>query len=365
MTTIALYPETKQQNDWKKVYKLSKQKLYKSSIYSYIRLKVELSNLFELNQFFTNQLTLYGYCKIPFDHIVLPDNISQIIKSNSKTNIDTNFIPVKFIFESKSSCDKPIIINEFILILGKIMDFAPELKFIKLAQCVCEKLSSLIQSNNLAKSNSINLMDDFISDITNNLAIIYSYHYKNKIFFNEHFVFILTDNYILFYPKSVNEKINYYLIIDGKIYLKADDITMVQKFKKEITQSDIQTDIIYRIVGYIKSSTKKELFNYSINSKMEVMKNYSYVDKEKKIDIKFSSVFYGTIGCEISKYVKSGCVFEEYYNHNNNYMHKISQYGNNDGNNSSGLRYRGKKYSGTSIGDKNISKTIWDDYLLF
>lgn len=42
MVVIALYPETKQQNDWKKEYKLAKQKLHKLTIYSNIRLKVEL-----------------------------------------------------------------------------------------------------------------------------------------------------------------------------------------------------------------------------------------------------------------------------------------------------------------------------------
>jgi hypothetical protein len=201
----------------------------------------------------------------------------------------------------------------------------------------------------------------------NNINIIYSYDFKKIIFFNENLMVILTDDYTLFYPKLGSEK-NYYLIVGGKIYLKIPDITMVQIIKKEIVKIDTsQTDIIYRIIGYIKSLNKKELFNYSINSKMEMRKNYSYVDKEKKLDMKFSSVFYGTIGCEISKYVKSGCMFNEYFNHNNNYRHIISQYGNNDennsgidANNSSGLRYRGKKYSGTSIGDKNISKTIWD-----
>lgn len=363
MTTIALYPNTEQYN--KNIrYKLRKYKYCGQTIYSNFGLKVELGNLFKFNQFFRNQLALNGYCKIPFDYIVLPDNICQIIKSNSKTNSGTNFIPVKFIFKSKSISDKVIIMNSFILRMSKIIGFVPELEFMKLTQCVCEELGSFVQANNLAKSNSINLMDDFISDITNNFTIIYSCDYKNILLFNDYFVFVMTDDYILFYPKSECEKKNYYLIIGGKIYIKTGDITMVMKFNKEITQKNTQADIVYRIVGYIKSSTQKELLNYSINSKMEIIKNYSYVDKEKKIDMKFSSVFYCSLGLEISKYIKSGCVFEEHYNHNNNFRHIISQYGNNDGiengNNSSGLRYRGKKYSGSSIGDKNISKTIWD-----
>lgn len=223
MTTIALYPETIQQNDWKKEYKLAKQKLHKSTIYSNIRLKVELINLFEFNQFFTNQLSSNGYCKIPFDHIVLPDNICQIIKSNCKTKTDSNFIPVEFFFDRKSIYNREIIINEFILRIGKIMGFMPELEFIKLTQYVSEELCSFTPFVNLTKSNTIESMENFISDITNNITIIDSRDYKNILLFNEHFVFIMTDDYILFYPKSVNEIKNYYLIIGGKIYLKAWD----------------------------------------------------------------------------------------------------------------------------------------------
>lgn len=63
--TLALYPETKQQNDWKKEYKLAKQKLYKSSIYSNIRLKVKLDNLFKFDKFFIDQLASnYSFRKL-------------------------------------------------------------------------------------------------------------------------------------------------------------------------------------------------------------------------------------------------------------------------------------------------------------
>lgn len=360
--TLALYPETKQQNDWKKEYMLSKQKLYKSSIYSNIRLKVELSNLFEYNQFFKNQLASNAYCKIPFDHIILPDNIHQIIKSNTNTNIDTNFIPVKYIFERKSICNEENMLNEFGLKMERIMGFIPGLEFIKLTQYVNEELSSFVSSVNSIKLTDTNIsIDDIIKNTMNDINMIYSYDYKKIIFFNEYLMAIFTDDYILFYPKSGSEKKNYHLIVGGKIYLKIPDITLVQIIKKEMVQIDTsQSDIIYRIAGYILSSNKKELFNYSINSKMEVRKNFSYVDKEKKIDMKLNSILYDIQGLEISKYIKSGCKFDEYYNYNNHFRYIISQYGNNDGDNSTGLRYRGKKYSGTSIGDKNISKTIWD-----
>jgi len=365
MTTIALYPETKQQNDWKKKYKLAKQKLHKSSIYSNIRLKIEISNLFEFNQFFTKQLASNGYCKIPIDYIILPDNIHQIIKSNTNTNIDTNFIPVKYIFERKSICTEEIMLNEFSLKMERIMGFIPGLEFIKLTQYVNEEFSSFVSSVNSIKLTNINVsLDDIIKNIINDMNIIYSYDYKKIIFFNDYLMAIFTDDYILFYQKLGSEKKNYHLIVGRKIYLKIPDITLVQIIKKEMVQIDTsQSDIIYRIAGYILSSNKKELFNYSINSKMEVMKNYSYVDKEKKIDMKLSSILYDIQGLEISKYIKSGCVFEEHYNYNNHFRYIISQYGDNDsidGNNSSGLRYRGKKYSQSSIGGKNISKTICD-----
>ena len=104
---------------------MRKYKYCRQTIYSNFRLKVELGNLFVFNQFFINQLASNGYCKILFDHIVLPVNMYQIIKSNSKTNIGTNFISAKFIFKSKSISDKEIIMNEFILRMSKIMGFVP------------------------------------------------------------------------------------------------------------------------------------------------------------------------------------------------------------------------------------------------
>jgi hypothetical protein len=190
--------------------------------------------------------------------------------------------------------------------------------------------------------------------------VIYSKDYKDLILFNEYILVVFTDNYILVIPNEKIKKNNYVLISNGKTHIKSDSLELVYIFKKEFENNNI----IHKMYGYIKNQNQTQLFNYSIDSDLNIKQLYDYSNKETKLKIKYNGTLFQKKGIEINKYIKLGCEFEEYYDSNTNFRQNISQcmIGNSD---TSGLRYRGK-YTGTSTNGSNIKKTItFGDKIVF
>jgi len=340
------YPETFLQYNCANNLKLLRQKKWKSTIYSNLNNNIDVTNLFGITS------------SIPFswDKILIPENILMLIKKNNPTKETLDFVPSEFIFKCKNLKQiEPLVFNK----IEKNIGLKLCLELVSLKKYVCDEFIDFIHPNGFGNTDANSNLNELIfhSILKTNSFIIYSKDFNDLIIFNKYSLIVLTSNYIFVIP-NIPEENNYLLMTNGKTYLKNNDFESVENTKKEFENNNP----IYRIYGYIKNSNKIQTFNYSIDSELNVKKIYDYTNKETKLKIKHSSITFTKKGISYTKYIKSGCEFEEYYNYNTGFRRIISEcmigIGNENGNNDgSGLRYRGK-YTQTSSNGENIKKTI-------
>jgi len=348
---IKYYPETITQYNYINNLKLLKQKMWKSTINNFFSNKTDISNLFVMTEFFMKKIKLYKYSYNYLNKLVIPENILNIIKKNISLKDIPDFIPSKFIFDNITN-DK--LIDSIILSkMNKNFGFDLNMEFVLLQNFIINELSSFIQQNIDCKENISNIKSFNEIMKFHNMLVLFSKNNNDIILFNEYLLIVFTDNYILF---LLNDKYlnNFLLLVNGKIYLKNNDIKMVKISKKVY----IDNEIMYKCYGYIKNANQSQIFNYSIDTNLIIKNIYEYMDKQTKLNIKFHETIFHKKKISISKYIKNECEFEEYYNYNTKLKQIVSQCmikGNEK--NGSELRFRGK-YTGISSNCQNIKKTI-------
>ena len=351
---INYYPETLHKFNLNNKLKTCKQKKWKYSIDYKFVIKTDIYSLININGYIKDKFDLGGCMKFPVEKITIPQNLVNIIKKNTNfTNISFDFIPGGYAYNSRifvQFTDK-----FFVSKLNKNYGVDLDEKFLLLKKVVISDLTTFFP--NIKEKKDFLQLEQTIESI--NPIIIYSKDSKDCILIYDFVIIMLTDNYILIIPNQKMGEDNYMLITNGKTYLRSNDLSMVDVIKKEF----VCDDCVYRNYGYLKTNTQKQIFNYSINSNFDTIEYYDYSNKETKLKMKFFRKYYTKKNIHICKYIKNECEFEEYHDYNTNFNHIISQCMIN--NNDTGLRYRGK-YNGTSVGEKNISKTItFDDDIVY
>lgn len=356
LDVINCYPETLHKFNYFNELIFNKQKKWKPSIDYKFLINSDIYNLSDVYKHMKEKCDLHGYVKFPFEKITIPQKLIDIIKKNtSSTNIIIDFIPNTFAF----NLQKNELCNLSQMIFDKInKNYRINLdeKLLCLKKIVFNELASFFPNLKEKKQSFLQMeqMVDLISP-----TIINSKDNKGFILIFDFVIMVMTDNYILIIPNEVLGEDYYILIVNGKTYFRSNNLLMVDVIKKEF----ISNDIVYRNYGYIKTDTQKQIFNYSIDSNLDINEFYNYSNKETKLEIKLFCKAFTKKNIHITKYIKNECEFEEYIDYNNDFRHIISRCMIND--NDTGLRYRGK-FTGTSEGDKNISRTItFDDKIVY
>ena len=356
---ICCYPEKLQIFNKNNKLKLNKQKKWKSKIDYKFFIKLDIYDFITESKYIKEKCDLNGYLKIPFEKITISQNFVNIINKNiNSSDISFDFIPKKLILNIKYLNEEKLhqrILNK----LNKNYGIDLDEKLLLLKKNVFNELTTFFP--NIKEKKSFLPFEQNTVDI--NPIIINSMCGKDFILIYDFVTIIFTDNYILIISNEAISKgrseYNYVLISNGKTYLRSKDLQMVDIIKKEF----VCNDCVYKNYGYLKTSTQKQIFNYSINSNLDTNEFYDYSNKETKLKMKYCCKFYSKKNIHICKYIKNDCEFEEYYDYNTNFNYIISQCMIN--NNDTGLRHRGK-YTGSSIGEKNISKTItFDDDVVY
>jgi hypothetical protein len=359
---------------------------YQIPFYKKLDYKIRLEDGYKMYQYLKsnseNILTV-----IPWNYIEIPENIKSCLKKKLNFEIK-DFYPIKYIINSydniyynSHNCDQDHnhdhnynpetennkVLNflrefEYYLHSSFGLDMTPEL--VKLLNCVYKEFETFINCNTTSNNNPPINMSSFMSNVydKNSFFTINSKDYKQMIFVSPHMVKVLTDQYVLIIPNNSSYGENFMIITDKQIYIKnLQDIINI-KISHDISNGK------YTSWGYFKTETKKELFNFKINNKLELEQNYIYDNKETKTKLQYWN-FTDYLNNEYSKWIKQNCEFEEYYNPDNKFRHIISQCmitNNSSGSGSdTGLRYRGK-YTESNQNGKLIKKTIHlDDELKY
>jgi hypothetical protein len=354
------YPETFYQFNCANNLRLLRQKKWKSTINFNLENKIDITILFDMINFIKNEQKLNRFVRIPWEKFEIPQHIIDLIKKNNYNQKSLDFYPSRFIFGYKTLRElDPIILNK----ICKNFGFNLCEEFIILKKYIINEISSFFPKNQFYSEeeeiSSLKLFQEIMEP--KKLLKIYSKDYNDLIIFNKYFLTVFTDNYILLIPNGKNIKNNYFLLTNGKMYIKTDKFELVEVYKKEF-QND---NYIYRTYGYIKNENKSEIFNYSIDSDLNIKQFYEFNNKETKFKMKLSGLSNYKKNISINKYIKADCEFVEYCDYNTNFRQIISQCMIADNNDGSGLRYRGK-YTGTSLNGENIKKTItFDDKIVF
>jgi hypothetical protein len=359
---INCYPETLHKFNFNNKLIFNKQKKWKPSIDFKFLLKSNIYDLVNMYKHMKDKCYLDRYVKFPIEKITIPQKLIDIIKKNtSSTNITFDFIPCTFAF----NLQKNEINDLFQMMFHKIIkNYGINLdeKYLLLKKIVFNELAYFFP-NFMEKNQSLKQMEQMeqIVQMVDSISpiIINSKDNKGFILIFDFVIMVMTDNYILIIPNEDGAEDHYMLIVNGKTCLRTNNLLMVDIIKKEF----VSNDVVYRNYGYIKTNNQKKIFDYSIDSNLDINEIYDYSNKETKLEIKLFGKTFTKKNIHISKYTKNECEFEEYYDYNNDFRHIISQCMIND--NNTGLRYRGK-FTGTSYGDKNISRIItFDDKIVY
>ncbi len=278
-------------------------------------------------------ISIYNY----FDEIQLNHDISQLIYKHTKKNIDT--VTVKYATQKESIYNLDFINN--------ISYFDFNFKVL-LDHFMCEALNINNFQNNY--QGNINLQNYMYNAFLKTVCFVCSNNIR--IYKNDVITIIIEKDFFLMYENIFHKS----LLIDfnnNTYTFTEENHTIKIKYIKEQKT----------VCGFIKTPEFLNLINVSFDENNNIITKYNY-DNRSSIKI-YSHAIDKQNGDYIETYNKNGCLIEKKYNYKTDTLNIISQCM--IGDNSSGLRYRGKFTSESQNGtikNKTISindKIVYDE----